>query len=92
VRITFDSAKRAATLKDRGLDFADAEEVFAGETYNEEDQRKDYGETRIRTIGFLAGRLVAIVWTPRGRGRRVISMRKCNAKEQAYYRQRLRAR
>jgi uncharacterized protein len=30
VRITFDPAKRAATLEHRGLDFADAAEVFAG--------------------------------------------------------------
>jgi uncharacterized DUF497 family protein len=30
VRITFDPAKRAATLASRGLDFVDAEKVFAG--------------------------------------------------------------
>jgi len=92
VRIAFDPAKRAGTIEDRGLDFDDAVLVFAGETYNEEDRRQDYGETRIRTVGFLAGRMVMIVWTPRGEARHVISMRKCNEKEQAYYRQRLGAR
>jgi len=92
VRIAFDPAKRARTIEDRGLDFDDAVLVFAGETYNEEDRRQDYGETRIRTVGFLAGRMVMIVWTPRGEARHVISMRKCNEKEQAYYRQRLGAR
>jgi uncharacterized protein len=30
MKITFDPAKRASTLKDRSLDFADAAEVFAG--------------------------------------------------------------
>jgi uncharacterized protein len=30
MKITFDPAKRAITLSDRGLDFADAAEVFAG--------------------------------------------------------------
>lgn len=92
MRIAFDPAKRARTIEDRGLDFDDAVLVFAGETYNEEDRRQDYGETRIRTVGFLAGRMVMIVWTPRGEARHVISMRKCNEKEQAYYRQRLGAR
>jgi len=92
VRIAFDPAKRARTIEDRGLDFDDAALVFAGETYNEEDRRQDYGETRIRTVGFLAGRMVMIVWTQRGEARHVISMRKCNEKEQAYYRQRLGAR
>ena len=92
MRIAFDPAKRAGTIEDRGLDFDDAVLVFAGETYNEEDRRQNYGETRIRTVGFLAGRMVMIVWTPRGEARHVISMRKCNEKEQAYYRQRLGAR
>ena len=92
MRIAFDPAKRARTIEDRGLDFDDAVLVFAGETYNEEDRRQNYGETRIRTVGFLAGRMVMIVWTPRGEARHVISMRKCNEKEQAYYRQRLGAR
>jgi len=32
MRITFDPAKRAKTLAERGLDFADAEIVFAGVT------------------------------------------------------------
>jgi len=30
MKITFDPAKRASTLRDRSLDFADAAEVFAG--------------------------------------------------------------
>jgi uncharacterized DUF497 family protein len=66
VTITCDPAKRAKTPEDRGLDFTDAAPVFAGETLNAEDRRRDYGETRIQTIGFLVGRMVMIVWTPRG--------------------------
>lgn len=85
MRITFDPAKRAKTLEDRGLDFADAPRIFEGVTLSVEDLRGDYGESRIQTVGFLAGRLVMIVWTPRGDARHIISMRKCNAKEQAKY-------
>lgn len=92
IRITFDQVKRAKTLEERGLDFADAPHVFAGETIDVEDRRFDYGETRIQTVGFLAGRMVMVVWTQDGEARRVISMRKCNAKEQARYRQRFEAR
>jgi uncharacterized DUF497 family protein len=32
VRITYDPAKREKTLRERGLDFADAAEVLAGPT------------------------------------------------------------
>jgi uncharacterized DUF497 family protein len=36
-RITFDPAKRAKALAERGLDFADAEEVLAQATVEFED-------------------------------------------------------
>lgn len=86
VRVTFDKAKRAKTFAERGLDFADAPLVFAGETIDVEDRRFDYGETRNQTIGFLAGRTVMIVWTPRGETRRIISMRYCHAREERRWR------
>ena len=40
MRITFDRVKRDKTLAERGLDFADAELVFAGVTLEVEDLRK----------------------------------------------------
>lgn len=75
MEIEFDSAKRDATLSERGLDFADATKVFAGLTASTPDGRKDYGEPRIVTMGMLDERLVVLVWTPRGSTRRIISMR-----------------
>jgi uncharacterized DUF497 family protein len=54
---------------------------FAGPTADVLDDRQDYGERRTVTYGLLNGRLVAIVWTPRGECRHIISMRKCNARE-----------
>jgi uncharacterized protein len=81
--ITFDPAKRARTLAERGLDFADAAEVFAGTTAEAEDTREDYGETRIMCFGLLRDRLVLVVYTPRGADRHIISMRKANDREKA---------
>ena len=92
MEITFDPVKRSRTFKERGLDFIDAARVFAGRTLNLEDRRRDYRETRIQTVGYLAGRMVMIVWTPRGKARHIISMRKCNAKEQAYFQEQLETR
>lgn len=87
--ITFDTAKREATLTDRGLDFADAALVFGGPKFQFVDARFDYGEVRITTVGLLRGRMVVVVWTERGEDRHVISMRKANAKEQRRYQIRL---
>ncbi|MYI63615.1 MAG: BrnT family toxin, partial [Gemmatimonadetes bacterium] len=76
MKIEFDPAKRNATLQIRGLDMARAPDVFAGATLTIEDNRKDYGEPRYITIGFLANRMVILAWTQRGKVRRIISMRK----------------
>jgi uncharacterized DUF497 family protein len=65
VKITFDKAKRERTLRQRGLDFADAAEVFKGLHTVFADDRFDYGETRYISAGHLRGRMVVIVWTPR---------------------------
>lgn len=83
MRISYDPAKRQRTLNERGLDFEDAAIVFAGTTFEVQDHRNDYGETRVICFGHLAGRLVVIGYVPRGSTRHVFSMRKANEREQA---------
>jgi uncharacterized DUF497 family protein len=82
IRVTYDSTKRARTLADRGLDFADARLVFAGITVEVDDRRRDYGERRIICFGMLERRMVVVGYTPRGAVRHVFSMRKANDREQ----------
>ena len=83
MRVTFDPAKRAKTLAERGLDFEDAAIVFQGTTVEVEDTRRKYGERRIICYGFLSGRLVVVGYTPRDDSRHVFSMRKANDREKA---------
>jgi uncharacterized DUF497 family protein len=85
VAITFDPAKRDRTLAERGLDFADAAEVLDGVKYQFVDDRRDYGEERITTVGLLKDRMVVVVWTWRGENLHIISMRKANEREQKKY-------
>ena len=84
--ITFDEAKRKRTLAGRGLDFADTGQVLDGLKYQFVDNRRDYGEERITTIGLLKDRMVVVVWTKRGEHRHIISMLKANKREQEKYR------
>ncbi len=89
MEITFDPWKRAKTLRERGLDFADAAELFSGRYTVELDERRDYGEARFVSAGLLRGRVVVLVWTPRGGVRRVISMRHAHEREASEWRRRL---
>ena len=84
--IRFDPLKRLRTLEQRGLDFLDAESVFAGPTLEFEDRRRDYGEVRTVCLGLLEGRMVVIIYTQRSFFRQIISMRKANAREQLRFR------
>ena len=83
--ISFDPAKRAWTLKERGLDFADAWMLFEGPIWTRADLRLDYPEPRFLSTGMLSGRCVIVVWTPRSDGRRIIPMRHTHADEQAAF-------
>jgi uncharacterized DUF497 family protein len=85
MEIEFDSDKRDKTLKERGLDFSRAVEVFAGVHFTGQNTRSEYAEDRFITVGTMNARLVVLVWTPRGEIRRIISMRKANEREKAIY-------
>jgi hypothetical protein len=50
-----------------------------------EDTRRDYDETRYISVGLLDLRAVILVWTPRGKARRIISMRYANDREKEKY-------
>ncbi len=89
MKISFDPAKRDITLRERGLDFRDAVKVFAGRNATIPDARKDYREPRFITAGYLNGRLVVLVWTPREESRRIISMRHAHGKEESRWREHL---
>lgn len=86
MKISYDREKRARTLVERGLDFDDAARLFSdAPVVDYVDDRRDYGEVRWISSGYLDGRLLVIVWTQRGDTRHVISMRKANEREQAKF-------
>jgi len=84
-----DEAKNRANLAKHGLSFEDAAQVFSGPCVTFEDDRFEYGEERLITLGLLAGRLVVMAHSPRDEGTRIISMRKGNRREQKIYQERL---
>jgi uncharacterized protein len=89
MKISYDDAKRDRTLRERGLDFEDVGRVFDGPAFSQKDDRYDYPEPRFQTYGLLDGRLVMFAWIPTEDGIHVISMRKCNDREQRKFSNRL---
>ena len=89
MRFEWDEAKSGLNFSKHGLSFEDAELVFSGSCVTFLDDRFDYGEERLITLGQLAGRLVVIAHAPRDEGTRIISMRKGNRREQEIYKKRL---
>ncbi len=82
----WDEKKREANILERGLDFADANEIFEQQQVTRIDRRADYGEPRYVSLGMIKGRLMAVVYTERERDViRIISFRKANKREQKFY-------
>jgi uncharacterized DUF497 family protein len=81
MRYIWDETKRQTNLKKHGLDFSDAEQVFAGPLVLIEDNRQDYGEQRMIGIGLLDCLVVLIVHIETDETIRIISMRKADTDE-----------
>ena len=78
--------KRLSNLRKHGLDFAECVVVFAGPVFTALDDRYDYGEMRYCTLGLLQDQVVSVVHTDEDGGlMRIISLRKADKDEQAYY-------
>ena len=90
MRFTWDRRKSTENLRVRGFDFEFASLVFEAPTLERQDQRRDYGESRIIAIGLAQGIAITVVYTDRaetgGMVRRIISARLSNRRErQAYF-------
>ena len=78
---SFDPAKSARNLAERGIRFEAAADFDWSRALVVEDRRKDYGERRFQALGFIGERLHMMVFTPREGRLHVISLRKANQRE-----------
>jgi len=86
VSFEWDETKRKTNIAKHGIDFLDVPEMFTSLMLVAMDIRKDYGEPRKIGFGFIRGRLMAVAFTEREPSSiRIISARKANTREEAYY-------
>ena len=83
----WDENKRLENLTKHGIDFVAALLVFEDANRKEfVDDRKNYGEKRIRSIGKVKNELiVSVISTDRNNKIRIISARRANQKEREEY-------
>jgi uncharacterized DUF497 family protein len=81
----WDEPKRRANSAKHGIDFVAAARIFEGPIVETEDRRRDYGEPRLLVLGETAGQVIQLVYTWRGRRRRIISARKASRDERQIY-------
>lgn len=79
----WDSAKSDRSWQARGFGFDFATLIFAGDTIEWPDDRRDYGEARVRAIGEVDGMLLHVVLTDRRNVRRIVSARVADKMERS---------
>jgi uncharacterized DUF497 family protein len=78
-------AKHERNLRERGVGFDFAALIFEGSVLTQIDDRKDYGEIRVKAIGEADGIVLAVIFTDRDDVRWIISARRANKKERALW-------
>lgn len=82
----WDRNKSLRTFGDRDLVFEAARIVFRGPLVRRQDTRRVRArEPRFMVLGELYGRVMVIIYTPRNRKCRIISLRRANVAEREIY-------
>jgi uncharacterized protein len=83
--MTYDLTKQKRNRRKHAIDLAECESVFDEPMVTREDTRRQYGEQRQVSLGWLHGRIVVLVWVDREDGPRMISCREAEPHEQEAY-------
>jgi uncharacterized protein len=85
MKISFDPAKDERTRIERGFSLALGAEVIRNQVTLKLDDRRDYGEDRLISFGYVNERLFVCVYAVRDDTVHIISLRKANDREVEKY-------
>lgn len=83
----WDARKAASNLRKHNVAFDEIAGFDFAAALEAEDDRANYGETRMFALGPIKGNLHALVYTRRGEKLRIISLRKASKDERQIYAQ-----
>lgn len=81
----WDEQRRQANIAKHGIDFVDTKEIWNGEVLEIPSPRSERRERRFIAYGLMEGKVIAVVYTWRGRSRRLISARRARRYEEETY-------
>ena len=81
MELEWDEVKRQWNKDNRGLDFADVQQFDQDPVVTIADKRRDYGEVRYNSFGYLRGEFCTYCFTWRENRMRIISLRRANDRE-----------
>ena len=90
MRFSWDAPKSSRNLRERGVDFEFATQIFDARTLERVDSRRDYGERRMIALGKGQDIALTVVYADRAEvggeiDRRIISARKSSRREREAY-------
>ena len=90
MRFSWDAGKSSRNFRERGFDLEFATQIFDLPTLERVDDRRDYGERRVVTLGEAQSIMLTVVYTDRVEAdgeinRRIISARKSSRREREAY-------
>jgi len=87
MKFDWDPGKSETNLRERGFGFDYAALIFLGNTLENPDRRINYGEERIRALGMVDGRCLAVTYTLREDVHWIISAHPASRRDRDVYRQ-----
>ena len=81
----WDERKRRTNIEKHGIDLLRAKEIWDGEVLEVPSPRGEHRERRLIACGLMEGKVIAVVYTWRGRNRRLISARRARTNEEENY-------
>jgi uncharacterized protein len=81
----WDENKRQQVIRQRGVDIIYAALIFEGDVLTRRDEREDYGEERMISLGLVDGECFVVVHTEREGVTRLITAWKGGRDERAEY-------
>ena len=90
MRFTWHPDKNLTNVRRHGIAFQDAARIFDGPTVERVDDRFEYDEVRIYSIGLVNGIEITVIYTDRASGeRQLISAWRAEPHERRYFWQHL---